>query len=128
MTTQVLEQPTEERLIRRRASAEEFWSLPESVLPTEYIDGEIIRAPAPTVLHQRAVLNMASALREFVRRHGRGEIFISPLDVVLPSGDVAQPDIFFLNESQAERAGTSSRVKGAPSFLIEIPLARFGEA
>ena len=120
MTTQVLEQATEERLIRRRASAEEFWSLPESVLPTEYIDGEIIVAPTPTVLHQRVVLNMASALREFVRRHGLGEMFVSPLDVVLSSGDVVQPDIFFLDARQVERAGTSNRVEEVPSFLIEI--------
>lgn len=120
MATEVLEQATEERLIRRRASAEEFWSLPESVLPTEYIDGEIIMAPAPTVPHQRAVLNMASALRQFVRRNSLGEIFVSPLDVVLSSGDVVQPDIFLLNAKQVERAGAASRVEGVPSFLIEI--------
>ena len=120
MTTEVLEQAAEERLIRRRAPVEEFWSLPESVLPTEYIDGEIIMAPTPTFLHQRAVLNIASAFREFVRRHGLGEICVSPLDVVLPSGDVVQPDVFFLNSRQVERAGTANRVKDVPPFLVEI--------
>ena len=120
MATEVLEQATEERLIRRRASIQEFWSLPESVLPTEYIDGEIIMAPAPTVRHQRAVFNIASALRQFVRQNGSGEIFVSPLDVVLPSGDVVQPDIFLLNPRQAERAGTANRVEEAPPFLVEI--------
>ena len=120
MTTEVLEQATEERLIRRRASVEEFWSLPESVLPTEYIDGEIIMAPTPTIPHQRAVLDMASAFRHFVRLHGLGEIFVSPLDVVLPSGDVVQPDVFFLNSRQVERAGTANRVEDVPPFLAEI--------
>jgi Uma2 family endonuclease len=120
MTTEVLEQATEERLTRRRASAEEFWSLPESVLPTEYIDGEIIMAPTPTVLHQRVVLNIASALREFVRRHGLGEIFVSPLDVVLPSGDVVQPDVFFLNSKQVEPADAADRVEAVPPLLVEI--------
>jgi Uma2 family endonuclease len=120
MATEVLEQATEERLIRRRASIQEFWSLPESVLPTEYIDGEIIMAPTPTVRHQRAVFNIASALRQFVRQNGSGEIFVSPLDVVLPSGDVVQPDIFLLNPRQAERAGTANRVEEAPPFLVEI--------
>src|SRR3712207_4566790 len=114
MATEVLEQATEERLIRRRASVEEFWSLPESVLPTEYIDGEIIMAPAPTVPHQRAVLNMGSVLQQFVLQHGLGEIFISPLDVVLPSGDVVQPDVFFLNPKQAERVAEAKRVEGVP--------------
>ena len=120
MTTQFLEQATEERLTRRRASAEEFWSLPESVLPTEYIDGEIIMAPTPTVPHQRAVLNIAFALRQFVRPNSPGEIFVSPLDVVLPSGDVVQPDIFLLSARQVERASSASRVEGVPPFLVEI--------
>ena len=120
MATEVLEQATEERLIRRRASIEEFWSLPESVLPTEYIDGEIIMAPTPTVRHQRAVFKMASALQQFVLQNGSGEIFVSPLDVVLPSGEVVQPDIFFLTTKQAERALPDKRVYGVPSFAIEI--------
>lgn len=120
MATEVLEQATEERPIRRRASAEEFWSLPESVLPTEYIDGEIIMPPTPTVPHQRAVLDMASAFRNFVRQHNLGEVFISPLDVVLPSGDVVQPDIFFLSSKQVERAGTANRIRDVPPFLVEI--------
>src|SRR5215210_652088 len=97
MATEVLEQATEERLIRRRASIEEFWSLPESVLPTEYIDGEIIMAPTPTVSHQRTILRMVSALQQFVNQNKLGEMFISPLDVLLPSGEIVQPDIFFLN-------------------------------
>src|SRR5687768_698841 len=103
MATEVLEQATEERLIRRRASIEEFWSLPESVLPTEYIDGEIIMAPTPTAPHQRTVLRIASVLQQFVSQSGSGETFISPLDVVLPTGEVVQPDIFFLNARQSRR-------------------------
>jgi Uma2 family endonuclease len=120
MATEVLEQATEERLIRRRASVEEFWSLPESVLPTEYIDGEIIMAPAPTFPHQRAILRMASMLQQFVSQNGLGEMFISPLDVVLPSGEVVQPDVFFFNSRQAERVGAASRADDVPPFLIEI--------
>src|SRR3712207_2809758 len=120
MATEVLEQPTEERLIRRRASVEEFWSLPESVLPTEYIDGEIIMAPTPTVPHQRVILKIIYALELFVAQHRLGEMFVSPLDVVLPTGEVVQPDIFFLNTKQVERARTASRVTEVPPFLIEV--------
>jgi Uma2 family endonuclease len=120
MATEVLEHATEERLIRRRAPIEEFWALPESVLPTEYIDGEIIMAPTPTVPHQRAVLHTATVLQQFVLQHGLGEVFVSPLDVVLPSGDVVQPDVFFLNTKQAERVAEAKRVEGVPPFLLEI--------
>jgi Uma2 family endonuclease len=120
MATEILEQPTEERLIRRRATVEEFWSLPESVLPVEYINGEIIMAPTPTVPHQRVIFWMARVLQQFVIQNLLGEIFISPLDVVLPTGEVVQPDIFFLNPRQAARARTAKRVNDVPPFLIEI--------
>lgn len=120
MATEVLEQATEERLIRRRASVEEFWSLPESVLPTEYIDGEIIMAPTPTVLHQATLGSMFVALHAFVKGKNLGRVFPSPLDVVLPTGEVVQPDIFFLNTKQAERASSAKRVEGVPPFLVEI--------
>ena len=120
MATEVLEQPTEERLSRQRATLEEFWSLPESVLPVEYINGEIIMAPTPTVPHQRIILTMALLLQYFVKQHGLGEMFLSPLDVVLPTGEVVQPDIFFLSPKQAERARTAKRVNDVPPFLIEV--------
>jgi Uma2 family endonuclease len=120
MATEVLKQAAEERLTRQRATVEEFWSLPESVLPVEYVNGEIVMAPTPTVLHQHVILEMAFTLRQFVARHELGEIFLSPLDVSLPTGDVVQPDIFFLSPKQAERARTVNRVKDVPPFLIEV--------
>lgn len=120
MATEVLEQATEERLIRRRASVEEFWSLPESVLPTEYIDGEIIMAPTPTVSHQTALANIFVTLHAFVKEKALGRVFLSPLDVVLPTGGVVQPDIFFLNTKQAERAASAKRVEEVPPFLVEV--------
>ena len=120
MATEVLEQATEERLIRRRAPIEEFWSLPESVLPTEYIDGEIIVAPAPTVLHQLVNGNIYSALRAFALAKATGRIFYSPLDVVLPTGEVVQPDVFYLNAKQTERALRAKRVEDVPPFLVEV--------
>ncbi|HEX8190070.1 MAG TPA: Uma2 family endonuclease [Pyrinomonadaceae bacterium] len=120
MTTHVLEQSAEERLTRRRASAEEFWSLPESVLPTEYIDGEIIMAPTPNVSHQSVLANIFVALHIFVRPRALGRVFPAPLDVILPTGEVVQPDIFFLNPKQAERASGAKRVEEVPPFLVEI--------
>jgi Uma2 family endonuclease len=120
MATEVLEQATEERLIRRRASVEEFWALPESVLPTEYIDGEIIMAPSPTIAHQSASRSIFRALDKFVATAAADQLFYAPLDVVLPSGDVVQPDIFFLSGGDAERAKKRGRLRCAPLFVIEI--------
>ncbi len=119
MATEVLEHATEERLIRRRAPIEEFWSLPESVLPTEYIDGEIIMAPSPTIGHQSASRNIFRRLDRFAG-DAADQLFYSPLDVILPSGDVVQPDIFFLSKEDVKRAKKQGRVRCAPLFVIEI--------
>ena len=124
MATEVLEQATdmadEQRLTRRRATVEEFWSLPESTRPAEYIDGEIVTAPSPTVPHQEAHGNINEALRAFVKENGLGKIYYSPLDVVLPTGEVVQPDLFFLNVKQVERVRAAKRGEAAPSLIIEI--------
>jgi Uma2 family endonuclease len=120
MATEVLEHATEERLTRRRATVEEFWSLPESVLPVEYINGEIVMAPTPTVSHQSVLGNLYVTLYTFVKKNALGRVFPAPLDVVLPSGDVVQPDIFFLNVKQAERVHAAKRVEEVPPFLVEI--------
>ena len=119
MTTEILEHAAE-TLTRRPASIEEFWALPESMLHIEYIDGEIVMAPAATVPHQRVVRKLFFALQKFVEEGGLGEIFLSPLDVVLPSGDVVQPDLFYLTAEEAERVAEAKRVHGAPPFLVEI--------
>lgn len=121
MATEVLEQATGgQRLTRRRAPVEEFWALPESSLHIEYIDGEIVMAPSPTVPHQIAHSNICHALRNFVEDNALGRIFYSPLDVVLSTGDVVQPDIFFLTAKQAERVRREKRIEEVPPLVIEI--------
>jgi Uma2 family endonuclease len=120
MATEVLEHATEERLTRRSATVEEFWSLPESVLPVEYINGEIVMAPTPTVSHQSVLGNIFFALYAFVKANALGKVFVAPLDVILPTGDVVQPDAFFLNAKQAERLSDAKRVEEVPPFLVEV--------
>ena len=124
MATEVLEHVNEttgeQRLTRRPATIEEFWALPESTLPTEYINGEIVMAPSPTVPHQIAQGNLYYALQTFVQHKGVGRIFSSPLDVVLPTGEVVQPDLFFLSTKQVARVRAAKRVEEVPSFLVEI--------
>jgi Uma2 family endonuclease len=107
-------------LTRRAASIEEFWSLPESTLSVEYINGEIVMAPAPTTNHQTAVGNIYFALRTHVEHSKDGVCYLSPLDVVLPTGEVVQPDVLFLTNEKAKRSVTDKRIHGAPSLVVEI--------
>ena len=105
---------------RRAASIEEFWSLPASTLSVEYINGEIVMAPSPSTHHQTVVGNIYFALRTHVQKNKTGVCFIAPLDVVLPSGEVVQPDIFFLTNKELKRSVSDKRICGAPSLVVEI--------
>jgi Uma2 family endonuclease len=124
MTTEVIqqanEQEEEQRVLRRKASIEEFWALPESVLPTEYINGEIVMAPTPTVPHQTVLRNIAFTLHGFVQRNALGQVLFSPLDIVLPTGEVVQPDLFFFTTKECEMLGSPKRIQGVPSLAVEI--------
>lgn len=120
MTTRFVQPLTEARLTRRKASIDEFRALPESVLTVEYINGEIIMAPSPIVAHQAILGNIYFILRAFVEEKKAGRIFCSPLDVTLPTGDVVQPDAFFLTNEEAAIANSATRVHGAPAFIVEI--------
>jgi Uma2 family endonuclease len=118
MATELTQAATEQRPTRWKATIEEFWALPESVLPTEYINGEIIMAPAPSVAHQTALRNVFTRLDQFARQTGLWECLFAPLDVVLPTGDVVQPDIVLLTKDELARA--DKRIELAPSLLVEI--------
>ncbi|HEX8649508.1 MAG TPA: Uma2 family endonuclease [Pyrinomonadaceae bacterium] len=120
MTTELTQQVTREHTVRRKATLEEFWALPESMLPTEYINGEIIMAPAPTAGHQIVVGNIHFALREFLQKVAIGTVFISPLDVVLPTGEVVQPDAFVITDDESLPAASDKNVRAAPSLAVEI--------
>jgi Uma2 family endonuclease len=124
MATEVLEHASEttggQRLTRRRAPIEEFCALPESTLPTEYINGEIVMSPSPTRVHQLVSRSIFRALDDFVRKAAVGEILYAPLDVVLPSGDVVQPDVFYLTPQEFKRASSGQRMRVVPSLIVEV--------
>jgi Uma2 family endonuclease len=120
ITTELTQQATREHTVRRKASIEEFWALPESMLPTEYINGEIIMAPTPTVVHQTVVVNILFALRQFLQKVDIGTVLVSPMDVVLPTGEVVQPDVFVLVGEESQPARSAKNIQGAPSLAVEI--------
>jgi Uma2 family endonuclease len=120
MMNEVIQHESQQRTLRRKASIEEFWALPESVLPTEYINGEIIMAPTPTVTHQTVLRNIFRAVDGFVQRNVLGNVLFSPLDIVLPTSEVVQPDLFFFTTKEWEQIGSPKRIQGVPSLAMEI--------
>ena len=86
----------------------------------ELVEGELRRmTPSPTVFHQKISGRIEKALREWVDEHNLGEVYDSPIDVVLSEHNVVQPDILYISR---ERLGIIKEacIRGAPDLVVEI--------
>lgn len=50
-------------------SESEFLSLPESMRPTELVDGDLVKAPSPSYWHQEVLSRLVMALRAWAASH-----------------------------------------------------------
>ncbi len=92
--------------------------LPESNLPRELWDGEIVTSPTPTPSHQAIVGRFLTLLDEFVRQNKAGQVFVSPLDVVLSERRVVQPDVLFI--AKENQGIIQDRIRGVPDLAVEV--------
>jgi Uma2 family endonuclease len=115
MTTAALPRPKAKRLW---TYDEMIAELPETNLPTELWDGEIIMSPAPHPDHQRIVRNYFLKLHHFVVGGKLGEILFSPVDVVLTQHRAVQPDVVFI--ATARRSIITKRIEGIPDLAMEV--------
>ena len=115
MTTAALPRPKARRLW---TYDEMIAELPETNLPTELWNGEIIMSPAPHPDHQRIVARFYKKLDRFVEERGLGEVLFSPVDVVLTRHRTVQPDVLFV--SKLRRDIIQNQVNGAPDLAMEV--------
>ena len=110
-------------------TVDEYLRTPETLLPQELAYGVLQVAEAPSPRHQQAVFAIARALDAHVREHDRGQVWISPLDVILDErlALVVQPDLFFVSKDRAHIV--RDRVRGAPDLIVEVlsPHPRIGD-
>jgi Uma2 family endonuclease len=92
--------------------------LPESNLPTELRDGEIIMAPAPDWYHQEIVIRFHDYLRAWVRRHRLGKTCVAPVDMVLSPHRATQPDVVFVSNERLRLLEES--LMGAADLVAEV--------
>jgi Uma2 family endonuclease len=98
---------------------DDFMHLPDDGLRHELIDGVHYVAPAPLTRHQRVSRELLVALHIYLQRTGLGEVFAAPVDVVLSSEDVVEPDLLIVLGDQSGIV-TDKHVRGAPALVIEI--------
>ncbi len=85
----------------------------------EIVDGELLVTPSPNTLHQRIVGNIFAELRQHVRKHRLGEVFVAPYDVLFTRMTALEPDVLFVSRARLERIG-EKYVAGAPDLVVEI--------
>ncbi len=98
---------------------EDYLLFPDDGKRHELIDGDHFVTPSPNTKHQRVSRNLLTALASFVRKHGVGEVFDAPYDVVLAEDNVVQPDLVFVSRARSTIV-TEANVQGAPDLTVEI--------
>ena len=77
-------------------TAQMLYDLPDDGRRHEIIDGEHFVTPAPRLGHQYVALELATALRLYVRAYGLGAVMMARADVVLSDDTVVEPDVFVI--------------------------------
>lgn len=97
-------------------TADDYFARPESMLPEQLLDGELIVSPAPAFAHQIASRNLLNLLQE---RIPGGGVFYSPADIWLDERNVVQPDLFWLADPSRCQL-VKGRLSGPPELIVEI--------
>lgn len=101
-------------------TAADYFQLPETMLPTELINGEFLEMPAPSLTHQDIVLNVAIVLRQLAKTIG-GRVWIAPVDVHLDETNVPQPDVVWLADTNPHCVVVETKyLRGAPDLIVEV--------
>lgn len=105
-----------------RATADEFFALPEDGARYELIDGVIVMSPSPTPSHQAVAGEIHRQLANHVAATRRGRVLYET-DVVLSFDDgarrlVYRPEIIYFSEGR--RHLIRDRVRGAPDLVVEV--------
>ncbi len=94
-------------------------ALPDDGKRYELHEGEIYMTPSPSPRHQQVVGNLHLTIAEHVRRLGLGELFLSPLDVILADVTVLEPDLVYLDAGRMARVSNRG-IEGPPTLAIEV--------
>jgi len=103
-----------------RWTYEDYLKLPNDGNRYEVIEGVLYVAPAPNPMHQRRLFRLAKNLDSFVVERKLGEIFISPIDVLVPGGTPVQPDALFIANDNPTRIDEDRFMQGVTDLVIEV--------
>ena len=105
--------------ISTKFTYEDLQHFPSNGNRYEIVEGDLFVSPAPIPLHQTIVGNLYAELRQHIRKHRLGVVFVAPCDVVLASSTVLEPDIFFVSAARRHIIGEKN-LSGPPDLVVEV--------
>ncbi|TAK15588.1 MAG: Uma2 family endonuclease [Acidobacteria bacterium] len=106
--------------VMERMTTNGFLDGPETLQRRELVWGVLREPPAPFCSHQRLVTDIAFLLQRHTRDRSLGQVFVSPIDVVLDEREalILQPDIIFISNDRLSIL--RNQVWGAPDLVVEV--------
>ncbi len=103
-----------------RLTYDDFVLFPDDGKRHEIIDGEHHVTPSPNLRHQQLVGRLHVEIAIYLRAHPQaGQVFLSPLDVVLSHYDVVEPDLLFVAGDQTAIM-TDKNIQGPSALVVEV--------
>ena len=97
---------------------EMYAALPEDGRRYEVVQGVLMMSPAPEMANQGVIQRINHYLDEQIFSTNRGLVFTSPVDVVLSSQKVVQPDILVLLADHLDQIQEKCII-GPPDLVVE---------
>jgi Uma2 family endonuclease len=98
---------------------EDYVLLPNDRNRYEILEGELTVTLAPSTKHQTASGNLFILLAQHIKERDLGKLFHAPIDLILQSTSVLQPDLLFVSKAR-QRIITDRAVESASDLVIEI--------
>ncbi len=105
-----------------RATAEQYFALPDDGIRYELIDGVVVMSPSPSVRHQVVAGEIYRQLANHVRANALG-LVLHETDVALGAGPdgrdlVYRPEIVFICAARTQDVGERLRI--VPDLVVEV--------
>ena len=98
---------------------EDYVLLPNDGKRYEVLEGELTVTPASSTKHQTASGNLFVLLSQHIKERDLGKLFHAPIDLILESTSVLQPDLLFVSKAR-QSIITERAIEGTPDLVVEI--------
>ncbi len=98
---------------------DDYAALPNDGKRYEIIEGDLFVTPAPRPKHQKAIGNLYWILRAYLQDYPIGDLYLSPIDLILSHTNIAQPDLLFLSAKKLHLVSERG-IEGPPDLIVEV--------